>query len=56
MCASFLLIKEACVTMFVCPCMCAKLTHYIQLSHTVFDAAAVAGHACVSASVICGDI
>lgn len=42
----------------MCGCVCARvsLTHYIQLSHTVLDAAAVAGYTGVSTSVVCGDI
>ena len=40
----------------VCARVCVKLTDYIQLSHTVFDAAAVSGHTCVSARVVCGNI
>lgn len=48
-----------CTYIYVCVSMYSMrvaLTHYIQLSHTVFDAAAVSGHTRVSASVICGDI
>lgn len=57
MCAPLFPIKEACLYIHVCvPCACVPLTHYIQLSHAVFDAAAVPGHTCVSAGVICGDI
>ncbi len=56
MCAPLFLMKEACVNMFVCAHVRVRLTHYIQLSHTVFDAAAVSGHARVSAGVICSDI
>lgn len=36
-------------------CVCVTLTHYIELSHTVFDAATVACHTCVSASIVRGD-
>lgn len=33
-----------------------SLTYYIQLSHTVFDAAAIACYTCVPASIVRGDI
>lgn len=32
-----------------------RLTYYIELSHAVFDAAAVACYTCVSASIVRGD-
>lgn len=49
--APLFMIKEACVNM-----LCVKLTNYIQLSHAVFDAAAVSGDTRVSAGVICSDV
>lgn len=36
-------------------CVCVRLTYYIELSHAVFDAAAVARYTCVSASIVRGD-
>lgn len=50
-----------CVNIYICLCVHVQfghtaLTHYIQLSHTVFDAAAVSGHTRVPAGVIRGDI
>lgn len=53
MCAPFVPDKGSlCIRL----CVCVKLTYYIQLSHTVFDAAAVSGHTCVSACVVCGNV
>lgn len=52
--APWLPIKEACEN--VCVRVCIKLTHDIQLSNAVFDAAAVSGHTCVSARVVRSDI
>lgn len=46
-----------CTNTFACTYTArVALTHDVQLGHTVFDAAAVPGHTCVSAGVVCGDI
>lgn len=42
--------------MCVCVYASGSLTNYIQLSHTVFDAAAIACYTCVPASIVRGDI
>lgn len=37
-------------------CVCVKPTHYVELSHSVFDAAAVPSHTCVLTRVVSGDV